>query len=410
MLAAAAALIWANSPFSESYHSLWQTDIGLNLGGHSLSLDLRHWVNDGLMTVFFFVVGLEIKRELVEGELNDRRKAIVPVAAAIGGMAVPALIFLAFNVGTVGAKGWGIPMATDIALAIGILSLAGSRVHPGAKLYLLALAIVDDIGAIIVIALFYGKGGDRIWLIAAIASLVATLAIQRFGVNAITSYVLLGVSLWFSLHEAGVHPTIAGVVMGLLAPTKPVLRNELIDAEELLDLSSAEHAVATVRIARSSVSVVEWLEHQLHGWTSLLVVPVFALANAGIELSANGIAESFRSRTTWGVALGLLLGKPIGILLATYLIVAIGAGSLPEGTTWRDLRVAAVVAGVGFTVSLFVTELAFSGANADHAKIGVVFASLLAGICGLALASDAESATDRFDSPGNGGGPTDRLD
>ncbi len=399
VLAAVCALIWANSPWSASYRSLWNTEIGLSLGGHHLNLDLRHWVNDGLMTVFFFVVGLEIKRELVEGELRDRRKAIVPVAAAFGGMVVPALIFVAFNVGTDAAKGWGIPMATDIALAIGVLALAGSRIHPGAKLYLLALAIVDDIGAILVIAFFYSKGGDRRWLLLAAGALVATLLCRRFGVNVFGVYLMLGTALWFAFHESGIHATIAGVIMGLLAPTKPLLRSELIDIDELVDLSSTEHAMATLRIARSSVSVVEWLEHQLHSWTSLLVVPVFALANAGVKLSASGISDSLSSRTTWGVVVGLVVGKPVGILLATLAITAVGAGSLPGGTSWADLVVAAVVAGVGFTVSIFVSELAFSGLLADEAKIGVVVASIVAGVGGLALARlRPESVADEADT------------
>ena len=393
VLAAVAALIWANSPWSGSYDSLWHTSFGIDLGRYRFEMDLRHWVNDALMAVFFFVVGLEIKREIVEGELNDRRKAIVPVVAAFGGMIVPALIFVLVTVGTPSARGWGVPMATDIALAIGILALAGSRVPAGAKLFLLALAIVDDIGAISVIAVFYGQGGNRAWLLPAVATVGATLLLKRHGVNAIAVYVVLGVALWFALHEAGVHATVAGVVMGLLAPTKPVLRSELIDVEELGDVSTAEHAVATVRIARSSVSVVEWLEHLLHGWTSLLVVPMFALANAGIPLSSDAVADSLGSRTTWGVILGLVIGKPLGILLATFLVIRLGAGALPEETTWRDLTAAAVVAGVGFTVSLFVTELAFVGSMADQAKIGVVLASLVAGVAGLALAVTSSRST-----------------
>jgi Na+:H+ antiporter, NhaA family len=384
--AAIAAMIWANSPFSGSYRSLWNTDIGLHLGTHAIDLDLRHWVNDGLMTIFFFVVGLEIKRELVEGELRDRRKAIVPVAAAIGGMAVPALIYVALNHGTPSSRGWGIPMATDIALAIGLLSLAGSRIHPGAKLFLLALAIVDDIGAIIVIALFYGQGGDRVWMIGAVASVASTLVLQRLGVNTLAIYIALGVLLWFSLHEAGIHATIAGVVMGLLAPTRPALQEDLIDVDELVDLSSAEQAITTAKIARSSVSVVEWLEYKLHSWTSLLVVPVFALANAGIAISSHALSASLRARTTWGVALGLVVGKPVGILLATYLVVRVGAGAVPSGVSWSDLAIAAVVAGVGFTVSIFVAELAFGAPFGDEAKIGVVVGSVVAATIGLTIA------------------------
>jgi Na+:H+ antiporter, NhaA family len=384
--AAVVAVVWANSPWSRSYDSLWHTDLGLNIGRHGFHLDLRHWVNDALMTVFFFVVGLEIKRETVEGELKDRRKAIVPVVAAFGGMVVPAVIFSIITIGTPGARGWGIPMATDIALAIGVLSIIGARVSAGARLFLLALAIVDDIGAIIVIAVFYGTGGARWWLVVAVLNVVAVVLLRRTSVRSFAPYVAFGAVLWFALHEAGVHATIAGVVMGLLAPTKPVLRNDLIDVDELTDVSDAQHALATVRLALSSVSVVEWLEHRLHGWTSFLIVPIFAVANAGIDLSRSSLADSLGSRTTWAVAIGLVIGKPVGILTATYLLVRLGAGALPDQTTWRDLSIAATVGGIGFTVSLFVTELAFTNPLADEAKIGVVIASLLAGVIGVALA------------------------
>lgn len=387
VVAAIAALVWANSPWRGSYESLWSTDFGATFGRFHFSMDLRKWVNDGLMTIFFFVVGLEIKRELVEGELRDRRKAITPVVAAIGGMVVPALIFLAWTIGTPQAKGWGIPMATDIALAVGLLTLAGPRIPSGVKLFLLALAIVDDIGAIVVIALFYGHGGRTALLGVAAGALVAALVLRRVGVTSFAAYVLLGVVMWWALHEAGVHATLAGVAMGLLAPSKPFVQSELIDVGELLDVSTVEHAMASAHIARSSVSVVEWLEHRLHGWTSFVVVPLFAIANAGIPVSVSALREASGARVAWGVATGLFVGKPLGILFATWLVVRMGAGSLPEGASWRTLVPAAIVAGVGFTVSLFVTELAFSGVVADQAKVGVLGASIVAGVVGLGVAS-----------------------
>lgn len=391
--AAFAALVWANSPWSASYDTVWQTSVGLNIGRYGFALDLRHWVNDGLMALFFFVAGLEIKREIVEGELRDRRKAAVPIAAALGGMIVPAVIYLVFNAGTNNVRGWGIPMATDIAFAIGVLSLVGPRVSSGAKLFLLAVAIVDDIGAIVVIALFYSTGGRRAWLLGAMLAIALVLWLQRLGVNAIWVYVSVGIVLWFALHEAGVHATIAGVVMGLIAPTKPMLHEDLIDVTELTDLSNAEHALATARIARSSVSVVEWLEHLLHRWTSLLIVPLFALANTGIHLSLGVVGDSLSSSATWGIIVGLVIGKPVGILLATLLVVRLGRGALPDGTDWRDLSVAAVVAGIGFTVSLFVAELAFAPPTEEHAKIGVVLASILAATAGFALSRQPRSRT-----------------
>ncbi len=383
VLAAAAALVWANSPWRAAYEALWSTDVGATFGRFHFSLDLRGWVNDGLMTIFFFVVGLEIKRELVEGELRDRQKAITPVVAAIGGMVVPALIFLAWTFGTPEAKGWGIPMATDIALAVGLLTLAGPKIPSGAKLFLLALAIVDDIGAIVVIALFYGHGGRTTLLLLAAGALASTVLLRRAGVTSFGAYVLLGLVMWWALHEAGVHATIAGVIMGLLAPAKPFVQSELIDVDELSDVSTVEHAMASAHIARSSISVVEWLEHRLHGWTSFVVVPMFAIANAGIPVSVSALRDAAGARVAWGVATGLLIGKPLGILCATWLVVRVGAGSLPEGTSWRSLIPAAIVAGVGFTVSLFVSELAFPGAVGDQAKIGVLAASIVAGLLGL---------------------------
>jgi Na+:H+ antiporter, NhaA family len=383
VLAAVAAMIWANSPWSASYEALWSTQLGGGVGRFAFRMDLRHWVNDGLMTIFFFVVGLEIKRELVEGELRDRRKAITPVAAAIGGMVVPALIFSALTFGASEAKGWGIPIATDIALAVGLLTLAGSRIPSGTKLFLLALAIVDDIGAIIVIAFFYGKHGRIEFLLLAAAAALGVVALKRIGVPSFAVYAGLGIVMWWAFHEAGVHATIAGVVMGLLAPTTPMTQADAIDVEELGDVSTVQHAMASAGIARSSVSVVEWLEHRLHPWTSLLIVPIFAMANAGVPLSISVLRSAAQANETWGVSLGLVLGKPIGVLLATWLVVRLGVGSLPEGTTWRTIAPAALVAGVGFTVSLFVTELAFTGAAAAHSKIGVIAGSIVAAILGL---------------------------
>jgi Na+:H+ antiporter, NhaA family len=404
VVAAVAAMVWANSPWRASYQTLWATDFATSLGRFRFSMDLRHWVNDGLMTIFFFVVGLEIKRELVEGELRDHRKAITPVVAAIGGMVVPALIFLAWTIGTPQAKGWGIPMATDIALAVGLLTLAGPRIPSGAKLFLLALAIVDDIGAIMVIAVFYGRGGRTTLLVVAAGALVVAVVLRRLGVTSFAAYVALGFVAWWALHEAGVHATLTGIAMGLLAPAKPFVQSELIDVDELTDVSTVEHAMASAHIARSSVSVVEWLEHRLHPWTSFVVVPLFAIANAGIPVSISALHEAATARVTWGVALGLVIGKPVGILGATWLVVRVGAGSLPEGTTWRALVPTAIVAGVGFTVSLFVAELAFSTAIADQAKLGVLGASVIASIVGLAVVALAPSQTSGRYPPVGGAG------
>ncbi|HEY4609585.1 MAG TPA: Na+/H+ antiporter NhaA, partial [Ilumatobacteraceae bacterium] len=304
--AAIAALVWANSPVAASYDSLWHSHLAITLAGHTLDLDLRHWVNDGLMTVFFLVVGLEIKRELANGHLSSRRAALLPAAAALGGMLVPALVYLAIAGGTA-PRGWAIPIATDIALAIGVVALAGSRIPGSVRAFLLGLAIVDDIGAIVVIALVYSTGVAFGWLAAAIMALVLTAALKWFGVYWTWIYVAIGCFAWFGLYQAGVHPTIAGVAMGLLAPSTSRLSPEMVDIEQLTDVSDAPAARETSDLARGSVSVVEWLQHVLHPWTSYVIVPIFALANIGIEISADGLRDAAGSAVTWGVFFGLVV-------------------------------------------------------------------------------------------------------
>jgi NhaA family Na+:H+ antiporter len=386
VLATVVALVWANSPWKDSYADLWSTELAFSLGSHDLELDLKHWVNDALMVAFFFVVGLEIKRELAQGELRDPRRAALPAIAALGGMVVPALLYVAVAGGGEARDGWGIPMATDIAMAVGVVALLGSRVHPSLKLFLLALAIVDDIGAILVIAVFYSDSIDMAMLALAALAIAAIVAMRELGVQAIPAYVLVGSGLWLAMHEAGVHATLAGVLCGLLAPTAPHVPRDLIDEDELLDVSSVEAARATVTQARSSVSVVEWLEHLLHPWTTLVIVPLFALANAGITIGGDQVSDALSSRVTLAIVVGLVIGKPIGITLASWLAVRSGLGELPQGVTWRALVGVASIAGIGFTVSLFVTELAFDDETiiAD-AKLGVLAASLVSAAIGSAL-------------------------
>jgi Na+:H+ antiporter, NhaA family len=372
------ALVWANSPWSQSYEDLWSTRAGISVGGHSLVLDLRHWINDGLMTVFFFVVGLEIKRELTDGHLSSRRAALLPGVAALGGMLVPALVYLAIA-GTSAPRGWAIPMATDIALAIGVLAIAGSRIPPSLRAFLLGLAIVDDIGAIVIIAAVYSTGVKFGWLAAAALGAVLTVAVSRLGVYSTLVYVLIGSFLWFALHEGGIHPTIAGVAMGLLAPSTPRLHRDLIDSNELTDLSDVDAAHTTSELARSSVSVVEWLQHVLHPWTSYAIVPVFALANSGIAISADGLGDAFRSPITWGVFFGLLAGKPLGVVIATRVTVRIGLAEYPEEAEPRQLTGVGAAAGIGFTVALFITELALTDPiDQSNAKLAILAASVLA--------------------------------
>lgn len=384
-LGALVALVWANSPWSASYEELWETVVSVTVGDHTLALDLRHVINDGLMTVFFFVVGLEIRRELATGHLSTRRSALLPVAGAVGGMVLPALIYLAIAAGTA-PRGWAIPVATDIALAVGVLAVAGSRVQPSLRAFLLGLAIVDDIGAIIIIAAVYSSGLEGGWLAAAVATVVLVVAARRVGVQSIGAYVVLGGALWLTLHEAGVHATLAGVAMGLLAPTTPRLSPELVDIEELTDLSTVEHARTSSALARDSVSVVEWLQHALHPWTSYLIVPLFALANSGIEISADGLRAAARSAITWGIVVGLVVGKPLGILIATRLAVRSGLADGLSGATARQSTGVGAAAGIGFTVALFITDLAFTDeAMQSTAKLAVLVASIVAASIALVL-------------------------
>jgi Na+:H+ antiporter, NhaA family len=384
--AAIVALLWANSPWDASYDDVWTTHLAVALGDWELDLDLRGWINDGLMVLFFFVVGLEIKRELVEGELRDPRRAALPVWAALGGMIVPALIYAAFNAGGEGRDGWGIPMATDIAMAVGVLSLLGSRASPSLKLFLLALAIVDDIGAIAVIAVFYTKdiGGEA--LLASAGLVVVVAVMRRAGITSVAPYAVIGAGLWLALHESGVHATLAGVVLALMTPTQPIRHPELVDAAELADVSSYEAARQTATAARESVSVVERLEHQLHPWTSFVIVPLFVLANAGLSLSGAAVSDALTSSVAGGIVVGLVVGKFMGIAGFTWLAARLRMAQLPEGATWSGILGVSALAGIGFTVSIFITDLAFAGtALDDQAKIAILAASVLAAAIGSGL-------------------------
>lgn len=375
---ALAALVWANSPWAGSYESFWSSRFSVTAAGHTLDLDLRHWLNDGLMTIFFFVVGLEIKREMTDGHLSSRRAAALPMVAAVGGMLAPALIYLAIAGGTA-SRGWAIPMATDIALAVGVLAVAGSRLPTSLRAFLLGLAIVDDIGAIVVIAAVYSTGLSWAWLATAVLVLLVVVAVRSAGVHAVGVYIGLGLVAWFALHEAGVHPTLAGVALGLLAPSVPRLSAEYIDADDLSDVSSAAAAHTTSQIAKGSVSVVEWLQHVLHPWTSYVIVPVFALANAGIEISADGLRDALGSPIAWGVFVGLLIGKPLGVLGAVLLSVRTRVVDAPKGARPVQLLGIGTAAGIGFTVAIFITELALpSPEQQTSAKLAILAASLVA--------------------------------
>jgi NhaA family Na+:H+ antiporter len=390
VVAAIIAMVWANSPWADSYASLWSTEVRLSLGGLEISEDLQHWVNDALMVIFFFVVGIEIKYELVSGHLRDARAAAVPILAALGGMAVPALIYALIVAGGEGAHGWGIPMATDIAFAVGVLGLLGRRIPPAGRVFLLTLAIADDIGAIIVIAVFYTADLSWVWLVVAVLAFAAMVVLRRLRVWSLRAYVVIGVFAWFAVYQSGVHATIAGVVMGLLTPARPLLheRHARRYAREALadNVMTVEELDRLRFLLRESVPVVARLQSALHPFSSYVVLPVFALANAGITFDEGLFGQALRSEVTLGVALGLLLGKVTGITLATWLAVKSGLGRLPTATSWPVLIGLGVLGGIGFTVALFITGLSFPGEDrlVDDAKAGVMGASVLAAIIGLA--------------------------
>jgi len=398
LLAAVVAITWANSPWDESYSDLIHETFELKFFGVvHIEEDLQHWVNDGLMTLFFFVVGLEIKRELFRGELRGVDKAALPGLAAVGGMLAPALIYTALNAGGAGEAGWGIPMATDIAFALGILAVIGSRIPPQLRIFLLALAIADDIGAILVIAVFYT---DQIALDSlAVAALLLALiyAMNRLGVQDTLPYLLVGLCVWAAVFESGVHATIAGVALGLMTPVHPYYGrgkflptiSELLDrfrhARQEDDTEMAEQIFGQMEdVIEGSEAPVDRLERTLHPFTSFVVVPLFALANAGVPLHGDIISDSLHSSVTLGIIIGLLVGKPIGILLASWLAVRTGIARLPHNVTWPQMLGVGILAGVGFTVSLFINELAFSSQEPiDQGKIGILAASVAAGVLGM---------------------------
>jgi NhaA family Na+:H+ antiporter len=398
LVAALVALAWANSPWSSSYEGLWHTPITVGFGSHVFTQTLHFWINDGLMAIFFFVVGLEIRREMYEGELADLKRAALPVAAAIGGMIAPALIYFAFNTGPESRQGWGIPMATDIAFAVGVLALLGKRVPPALRVLLLALAIIDDIGAILVIAIFYSSGFSWTGLLVAAGGVLGVLALQRLGVRQTLAYLVPGAVLWMGMFDAGVHPTIAGVILGLLTPVRAwfgkhgfvAAAHEAVedfrasardkdDVQELLPpLRRLKHA------HREALAPVVRIQAELHPWVAFAIMPLFALANAGVSLQGLEMDSAVSLTVVLGVALGLLIGKPVGILLASFATVKLGICALPRGVAWRGILLVGLVAGIGFTMAIFIAGLAFPGDGLLAAsKLAVLLASGLAGVIGL---------------------------
>jgi NhaA family Na+:H+ antiporter len=397
LVAALLALVWANSPWDEAYFELWATAISVDASLLAVDLSLQHWVNDGLMTVFFFLVGLEIKRELAHGELSSPRRALLPAAAALGGMVAPAAIYSLLNLSGEGRGGWGIPMATDIAFALGVLSLLGNRVPFSMKVFLLALAIADDIGAIAVIAVFYSHGIDAAALGVALGLLAAVVLMNVAGVRNVFIYTALGICLWLAVFESGIHATLAGVALGLLTPARPRYPPEgfVEDAEVLVSRYRAALETGNTEAQQDLLGQVEALsqgteapldrlERLLHPWVSYGIVPLFALANSGVIISGDIAADAVESPVTQGIVLGLLVGKPAGIFAATWLACRLRLAELPSGASWVHIAGVGLLGGIGFTVSLLITSLAFSDAALqDEAKLGVVGASLIAGLAGF---------------------------
>jgi NhaA family Na+:H+ antiporter len=416
LLGAIAALVWANAPFGESYATFWNTHVSLEIGDLiHIDESLKHIVNDALMTVFFFVVGLEIKRELVVGELRDPKRASLPAIAALGGMVVPALIYVVFVLGDGGeaARGWGIPMATDIAFSVGVISLLGTRVSVGAKLFLLALAIADDIGAIAVIAIFYTTDLAMGYLLLAIVCLVLVRAASQIGIRSTSFYVVMGLATWFLVFESGVHATLAGVALGFLTPAHPwysdeeyfnradwILSQRRMDEAAPLSIERIDaHALTLADVSRESVAPLNRLEHALHPWSSFVIVPIFALANAGVRFADIDVGAAVTSSVSLGVAFGLFFGKIAGITGATWVAVKMNLGKLPRRTGWAQIVGLAALAGIGFTVSLFVTELAFTDEFlTDRAKIGIFIGSTAAGVLGYLLLRASPTPEEALDT------------
>ena len=387
--AAIVAFLWANSPLSPGYFVLRETYLGFDLGGWGFEKPLLLWVNDGLMAVFFFLVGLEIKREVSAGELSDPRDATLAVAAALGGMAVPAAIYATINWGGEGVGGWGVPVATDIAFALGMMALLGNRVPLSLKVFLTALAIVDDLGAVLLIALFYTERISLFNLIASLGVLGLAFAYGRSGGRNLKVFTFLGVVVWFFVLQSGVHATVAGVLLALIIPIKRKippgdLREELRASLENQRFEEVEVKVANLeRVLGDAQSPLHRLEHLLHPWVAFLVLPIFALFNAGLSLGGGG---GLLNPVTVGTFLGLLVGKPVGVLAFSWAATQLGWASLPEGVGWRSMAGAGLLAGIGFTMSLFVGGLAFEeGGLLDQAKLGVLAASVLAAVLGLTL-------------------------
>ena len=367
LLASLLGLIVANSPLSENYFTVLEWDFNISIGVSLLNLTILKTINYVLMTLFFFVVGLEIKRELTSGHLSSFKNAVTPFIAAIGGMALPAGIYLIIA-GDVDANGWGVPVATDIALAVGLLALVGTSAVASLRSFLLALAVIDDIGAILIIALVYSAGVSTSWSFLAAITVAAIYLLNKFGVRSTYVYILFGIALWYCMYKSGVHPTLAGVILGLMTPNILKENSKLHDSED------------------NQVSVIEWLEERIHPWSSFIIVPLFAFANTGVVITSDSINDAINSPIAWGIFAGLVIGKPIGVLASVFIARKINLGQYPQGAKNVDILATGSAAGIGFTVAIFIANLAFSDpATQDLAIFAVIIASLVSAVFSVLL-------------------------
>ena len=367
LLASLLGLIVANSPLSENYFTVLEWDFNISIGVSLLNLSILKTINYVLMTIFFFVVGLEIKRELTSGHLSSFKNAVTPFIAAIGGMALPAGIYLIIA-GDVDANGWGVPVATDIALAVGLLALVGTSAVASLRSFLLALAVIDDIGAIFIIALVYSSGVSTSWSLLAAITVAVIYVLNKFGVKSTYVYILFGIALWYCMYKSGVHPTLAGVILGLMTPNILKENSKLDDGED------------------NQVSVIEWLEERIHPWSSFIIVPLFAFANTGVVITSDSINDAINSPIAWGIFAGLVIGKPIGVLASVFIARKINLGQYPQGAKNVDILATGSAAGIGFTVAIFIANLAFSDpATQDLAIFAVIIASLVSAVLSVLL-------------------------
>lgn len=367
LLAASLGLVVANAPLAQGYFDLLDFKFTLGFSPIIVEMTVLKFINYVLMTLFFFVVGLEIKRELTSGHLASTKKAMMPFIAALGGMAIPAAIYLVIA-GNTDARGWGVPVATDIALAVGLLAMVGSSAVASLRSFLLALAVIDDIGAILIIAFVYSSGVIISWLFGGFLAIFAVVMFQKLKINSTYLYVILGVALWFAFYKSGVHPTLAGVILGLLTPNLAKHNSGLEDSDD------------------GSVTIIEWLQNKLHPWSTFLIVPIFAFANTGVVISGSSIQAALESPIAWGIFAGLVVGKPIGIFSSMYLAAKVKVGEIPEGARPTSILATGSAAGIGFTVAIFIANLAFSEpAIQDLAIVAVIAASISSGVISVLL-------------------------